>query len=233
MWDPGSGAKRQRMRILAIDVGGNSVKFRLDAEETIRRFPSGPRMTPEAMVGNVLDAVGDQPWDGVSLGYPGEVRGGRPTREPHNLGSGWVTFDYRAAFRRPVRIVNDAAMQAIGSYAGGRMLFLGLGTGLGSAMIIYGAVQSMELTCLPYRDGGCFGDFLGQRGLDRLGLEGWRQEVTSAVTLLRDALVVDYVVLGGGNVARLAALPPHSRPGHNANAFEGGFRLWRDPEIRL
>ncbi len=236
------------MRILAIDVGGSAVKVRLDGEEAIRRIPSGPRLTPTAMIAairNVLDEPGwgepewgergwgEPRWDAVSLGYPGTVRDGRPACEPHNLGSGWVGFDFRAAFGRPVRIVNDAAMQAIGSYAGGRMLFLGLGTGLGSAMVVHGAVVPMELSRLPYRDGGCFGDFLGKRGLDRLGRDAWQAEVAAAVTLLREALVADYVVLGGGNVARLTRMPAHARPGHNANAFEGALRLWRDPEIRL
>jgi polyphosphate glucokinase len=221
------------MKILAIDVGGTAVKLRLDTDETVRRIPSGPRLTPAAMIAAILDAMGERRWDVVSLGYPGTVRDGRPAREPHNLGPGWVDFDFRAAFGRPVRIVNDAAMQAIGSYAGGRMLFLGLGTGLGSAMVVYGAVVPMELSRLPYRDGGSFGDFLGQRGLDRLGLDAWRSEVAAAVTLLREALVADYVILGGGNVARLTRMPAHARPGHNANAFEGAFRLWRDPDIRL
>lgn len=221
------------MNVLAIDVGGSAVKFRLSTDETVIRIRSGSGMTPQGMVDAVLQHVPTNRCDAVALGFPGEVRDGRPSREPHNLAPGWVGFDFRAAFGRPVRVVNDAAMQAIGSYQGGRMLFLGLGTGLGSAMIVYGAVQALELTCLPYGDGGTFGDALGRRGLDRLGLEAWRAAVAAAVPLLRNALVADYVVLGGGNVAHLERLPPHTRPGHNANAFEGGFRLWHDPEIRI
>lgn len=221
------------MNILTVDVGGTAVKFRLSTNETVHRFLSGPGMTPRRMVETVQQTLDGGQWDAISIGYPGEVRDGRASREPHNLAPGWVGFDFRAAFGRPVRLVNDAAMQAIGSYEGGRMLFLGLGTGLGSAMVIYGAVQALELTCLPYRDGLCIGDFLGQRGLDRLGTDAWRKEVLTAVPLLRDAMVADYVILGGGNVRLLNALPPHTRPGHNTNAFEGGFRLWHDPEIRI
>jgi polyphosphate glucokinase len=189
-------------------------------------------MTPSAMAEAARTLAGDWRYDVVSIGYPGEVRDGRPSREPNNLASGWVGFDYSKAFGRPVRVINDAAMQAIGSYESGRMLFLGLGTGLGSALVVHGTVQGLQLSQLPYKEGGTFGDFLAQRGLARLGLAAWRQEVEDVVCLLRSALVTDYVVLGGGNVRHLERLPPASRAGHNANAFEGGFRLWRDPDLR-
>lgn len=221
------------MDILVIDVGGSSLKIRNSAAPEIRRVPSGPRMTPCSMAERVLALTADWRFDVVTIGYPGAVRDGRPAQEPHNLAPGWIDFDYRQALGRPVKIVNDAAMQAIGSYESGRMLFFGLGTGLGSALIVYGMVQGLELSQLPYKQGGTFGDFLAQRGLDRLGLTAWRDEVARVVALFRNALVVDYVVLGGGNVRLLERLPAHARPGHNANAFEGGFRLWRDPEMRV
>jgi hypothetical protein len=221
------------VNILVIDIGGTAIKLCSSARPDIRTAPSGPAMTPSAMVEAALALAGDWRYDVVSIGYPGEVRDGRPSREPHNLASGWVGFDYIKALGRPVRIVNDAAMQAIGSYESGRMLFLGLGTGLGSALIVHGTVHGLELTQLPYKEGSTFGDFLAQRGLARLGLAAWRREVENVVCLLRSALVIDYVVLGGGNVRHLERLPPSSRAGHNVNAFEGGFRLWRDPELRI
>lgn len=221
------------MDILVIDVGGASIKMRTSASPEIRQLPSGRTMTPAQMIERTLAAVADWRFDAVSLGYPGVVRDGRPSLEPHNLGCGWVDFDYHGVFGRPLRIVNDAAMQAIGSYQGGRMLFLGLGTGLGSALLVHGTVQGLEVSQLPYKDGHTFGGFLAQRGLERLGLTAWREEVAAVVSLLRHALVTDYVILGGGNVRHLDAVPPFCRPGHNANAFEGGFRLWKDPEIRL
>ncbi len=220
------------MQILVLDIGGSTVKLQTNAGPEIRQFQSGPEMTPSRLIEQVNSITQDWHFDVVSIGYPGEVRGGLPSREPNNLGPGWVGFDFRGALRRPIRIVNDAAMQAIGSYRHGRMLFLGLGTGLGSSLVVYGAVQPLELTSLPYRDGLRFGDVLGQRGIDRFGLDAWRQEVATIVPMLRDALVVDNVVLGGGNVRHLTVLPPHTTPGNNALAFEGGFRLWRDPEIR-
>lgn len=220
------------MHILVIDIGGSTLKVRASSAPEMRVVPSGPAMTPENMVGKVKALAADWPFDVVSIGYPGEVRGGRPAREPHNLGPGWVDYDFRAAFGRPVRVLNDAAMQAIGSYETGRMLFLGLGTGLGSALVVYGTVHGLELSGLPYKEGGTFGDFLAQRGLERLGIAKWREEVERVVTLLRNAMVADHVVLGGGNVRHLERLPPFTRPGRNANAIEGGFRLWRDPDVR-
>lgn len=190
-------------------------------------------MTPAAMVQAVAALAGSWRYDLVSIGYPGEVRDGRPSLEPNNLAAGWVGFDYRSAFGRPVKVINDAAMQAIGSFESGRMLFLGLGTGLGSALVVHGTVHSLQLSQLPYKEGRTFGDFLAQRGLDRLGLAAWRREVEHVVCLLRGAMVTDYVVVGGGNVCHLERLPPFTRPGHNVNAFEGGFRLWRDPDLRV
>lgn len=221
------------MDILVIDVGGSSVKIRTSGMAEMRHVTSGPKMTPRDMADRARALAVGWPFDVVAIGYPGVVRDGRPTQEPHNLAPGWIDFDYRQAFGRPVKIVNDAAMQAIGSYQSGRMLFLGLGTGLGSALIVYGMVQGLELSQLPYKDGSTFGDCLAQRGLDRLGLAAWQQEVEAVVGLLREALVVDHVVLGGGNVRLLQRMPAYARPGHNTNAFEGGFRLWRDPDIRI
>ncbi len=220
------------MDVLVVDVGGTRIKIRSSCSEETREIPSGPEVTPQRMVDRVLESAADWRFDVISLGYPGEVREGRPTIEPNHLGLGWVDFDFKTTFRRPVRIVNDAAMQALGSYQGGRMLFLGLGTGLGSAMVIGNAVQPMELSQLPYKEGGSFGDFLRQSGMKRLGLRAWQREVAKVVGLLRAALVADYVMLGGGNVRLLDELPPHTRLGDNADAFEGGFRLWRDPELR-
>jgi polyphosphate glucokinase len=221
------------MEILVVDVGGTNVKIRASFGEEIRRAPSSPTATPQKMIDRILDLAGGWRFDVVSLGYPGEVRGGRPSLEPNHLGRGWVGFDFHSAFRCPVKIINDAAMQALGSYQGGRMLFLGLGTGLGSAMVVDNVVQPMELSKLPYKNGFTFGDFLRQSGKERLGLPAWRQEVSAVATLLRAALVADYVIVGGGNACLLRGLPPHTQLGNNANAFEGGFRLWRDPEIRI
>jgi polyphosphate glucokinase len=220
------------MEILVVDIGGSQVKIRASSGENIRRAPSGSTATPQHMVDRILELSDGWHFDVISLGYPGEVRDGRPSLEPNHLGLGWVGFDFQSAFRRPVKIINDAAMQALGSYDGGRMLFLGLGTGLGSAMVVENVVQPMELSKLPYKNGFTFGDFLRQSGKERLGLPAWRQEVAEVATLLRAALVADYVMLGGGNAFLLRRLPPHTRLGNNANAFEGGFRLWRDPEIR-
>jgi polyphosphate glucokinase len=224
--------KRLIVNILVVDIGGTTIKICSSLGPEIRTAPSGPTMTPAAMARSVVTLAAPWRYDVVSIGYPGEVRDGRPSREPNNLAPGWVGFDYRAAFNRPVKVLNDAAMQAIGSFESGRMLFLGLGTGLGSALVVHGTVHGLQLSQLPYKEGGTFGDFLAQRGLARLGLAAWRREVEHVVCLLRGVMVTDYVVLGGGNVCHLERLPPFSRAGHNANAFEGGFRLWRDPELR-
>ena len=213
------------MKILVVDIGGTNVKMLASGQREPRKFPSGPGMTPRLMAAGVKQVGQGWTYDAVSIGYPGPVRDGRPASEPHNLGRGWVAFNYRAAFGRPVKIINDAAMQALGSYEGGRMLFLGLGTGLGSTLIADGVVLPMELGHLPYRK-GTFEDYLGIRGLEQRGKKKWRTAVEDAVARLVAALQPDSVVLGGGNVKKLKALPPLCRAGVNANAFRGGFRLW-------
>jgi polyphosphate glucokinase len=213
------------VKILVVDIGGTNVKMLASGQREPRKFPSGPTLTPRQMAAGVKQAVQGWQYDAVSIGYPGPVRLGQPASEPHNLGKGWVAFNYRAAFGRPVKIINDAAMQALGSYEGGRMLFLGLGTGLGSTLIADGVIQPMELGHLPFRK-GTFEDYLGIRGLEQRGKKKWRAAVEDAVARLVAALQPDTVVLGGGNVKKLKALPPLSRAGVNANAFRGGFRLW-------
>lgn len=216
------------MKILVIDVGGTNIKVLASGRRTPIKIPSGPRMTPGVMVREVLAATADWEYDVVSIGYPGPVSKGRPAREPWNLGKGWVRFDFKKAFRRPVRIINDAAMQALGSYDGGTMLFLGLGTGLGSALIVDRMLIPLELAHLPYVHGKTYEEYLGEAGFRKLGKRAWRRHVGRVVALFVNAFRVDYVVLGGGNSKRLDELPPHARLGSNANAFKGGFRLWRD-----
>jgi predicted NBD/HSP70 family sugar kinase len=196
-------------------------------EAAPRKFPSGPTLTPEQMVTGVKDLVGHWRYDGVSLGYPGFVMRGRPITEPFNLAPGWVGFDFAAAFGCPVKVINDAAMQALGSYNGGKMLFLGLGTGLGAAMIFDGVIEPMELAHLRYRK-GTFEDYVGKRCLDLKGKKKWRQYVFDVVEKLAAALEPDDIVLGGGNAKKLDGLPPGCRAGENANAFLGGFRLWEE-----
>jgi polyphosphate glucokinase len=214
--------------VLVVDVGGNHIKVLATGEKEPRKLPSGPTMTPRKMVREVKRAVKDWKFDVVAVGYPGPVIHGRPLKEPHNLGEGWVGFDFPKAFGHPVRIINDAAMQAIGSYQGGRMLFLGLGTGLGSAMIVDGAIQPMELAHLPYKNGKTYEDYIGVRGLHRMGKKKWRSYVVRIVKELKAALNADYVVLGGGNVKKMNRLPPKTRLGANGNAFIGGYRLWSE-----
>jgi polyphosphate glucokinase len=216
-------------RVLVIDVGGTNVKLLVTGEKEPRKFPSGPKLTPRAMVRGVLAATRDWKFDAVSVGYPGPVRNQRPLADPPNLGKGWVRFDFAKAFARPVRILNDAAMQALGSYDGGRMLFLGLGTGLGSAMVIDGVVVPMELAHLPYRR-RTFEEYVGVRALERLGKKKWRRAVDDVVARLRAALVADYVVIGGGNARRLRRMPEAARQGSNDNAFAGGFLMW-EPDV--
>lgn len=218
---------RNGTKVLVVDVGGTNIKLLASGQKEARKFPSGPKMTAETMVRVAKKTAKDWDYDVVSIGYPGPVVHGRPLREPHNLAPGWVNFDFQQAFGRPVRIVNDAAMQALGSYQGGRMLFLGLGTGLGSAMIVDGSLEPMELAHLPYKNGKTYEDYVGLRGLERLGRKKWQQHVCKVVRQLRDALVAEEVVLGGGNVKKLEQLPPGTRLGTNANAFVGGFRIWR------
>jgi len=192
-----------------------------------RKFDSGPKMTAARMVRDVKEAVKDWTFDHVSIGYPGPVMDGRPAREPFNLGGGWVRFDFAKAFGCPVKIMNDAAMQALGSYEGGHMLFLGLGTGLGSAMIVDGVLEAMELAHLPYRKGKTYEDYLGLHGFERMGEKKWTKHVFKVVEQLRAALEADDVVLGGGNIANLKRLPAGVRRGDNDNAFVGGFRMWK------
>lgn len=218
-------------RVLVIDVGGTHIKLLATAHRVPRQFDSGPAMTARAMVRGVLARTADWPFDAVSIGYPGPVVHGRPLREPFNLGGGWVGFNYARAFGRPVRIVNDAAMQALGSYRGRRMLFLGLGTGLGSAMIVENVLQPMELAHLPWRDGKTYEDFIGMRGLRRFGRRRWQKYVEEVVRELKAALAADYVVLGGGNTHQLLRRPPGALLGDNRNAFRGGFRLWSTPPV--
>jgi len=223
---------KTRYKVLAIDIGGRNVKLLASSQKVVRKIPSGPTLNAREMVNQVKAAVKDWPYDVVSIGYPGPVVQGRPISEPFNLAPGWVKFDFRKAFAKPVKVINDAAMQALGSYKKGRMLFLGLGTGLGSAMIVDGVLQPMELAHLPYREGHTFEDYLGRRGFERLGQKKWQKHVFDAVTQLRQALQADDVVLGGGNVKKLTALPIGVRLGSNNNAFIGGFRMWQDKAVR-
>ena len=213
------------MNVLAIDVGGTNIKLLATGHDVRRKFPSGPRMTARQMVDEVRKVAADWKFDVVSIGYPGVVLDNHILTEPYNLGKGWAGFDFERAFGHPVRILNDAAMQALGSYKGGRMLFLGLGTGLGSAMIIDGQLQPMELAHLPYRK-GTYEDYVGLRGLQLHGKKKWQKYVADVVQKLAAALEPDDIVLGGGNVKLLKSLPPKCRAGSNANAFIGGYRLW-------
>jgi polyphosphate glucokinase len=213
------------MRVLSVDVGGTNVKVLATGQTEPRKFPSGARMSPKQMVAGVKRIAEDWSYEVVSIGYPGPVRQGRPIVEPHNLGRGWVGFNFRAAFRCPVKIINDAAMQALGSYEGGTLLFLGLGTGLGSALVVEGTVVPMELGHLSYKM-GTYEDHVGIRGLKRLGKKKWSRHVAFGVARLIEALYPDDVVLGGGNAKKLIKLPAGCRRGDNANAFLGGFRLW-------
>lgn len=222
-----------KVKVLSIDVGGSTVKLLANTEHYRRRLPTGPTMTAFQMVQGVLQLTQDWEYERVSLGLPGPVRNGRLLKEPDNLGLGWVDYNYERGFGRPVKLINDAAMQALGSYEGGRMLFLGLGTGLGSAMVVDHVVLPMELSKLPYKHGRSYGDYLAQRGLKRQGRAKWRIEVAKVVPQLMAALQADYVVLGGGNVKQLRSLPPHARVGSNFNALVGGFRLWEDERITV
>jgi polyphosphate glucokinase len=214
-------------KVLVIDVGGTNVKMLATGQKEPRKYPSGPTMTPRKMVRLVKKSVRDWKFDCVSLGFPGPIINQHPLREPHNLGGGWVGFNFRKAFGCPVRIINDAAMQALGSYKGGRMLFLGLGTGLGSAMIVDGELQPMELAHLIYKNAKTYEDYLGLRGLERCGKKKWRKHVATIAKKLKTALEADYVVLGGGNSKKLKKLPPGTRLGNNQNAFLGGFSMWQ------
>ena len=216
------------MRVLVVDVGGSNVKALATGAAQQQRFPSGPQMSPDAMVAGVLELAQSWSYDAISIGYPGVVVQGRIAVEPHNLGAGWVDYDFATAFSRPVRVINDAAMQALGAYRRGRMLFLGFGTGLGSAMVHEGRVLGMELGHLPYRKGLSYEEYAGAAGRERLGKKRWRKHSLAIIALLRAALLPDEVVVGGGNGKALGELPQGVRLGRNADAFTGGFRLWDD-----
>lgn len=218
------------MKILVIDIGGTNIKMLAAGKDTPRKFPSGPKLTPEQMVEGVLAATKDWDYDHVSIGFPGPVLCGQALTEPVNLGPGWLGFDFEAAFRLPVRVINDAAMQALGSYDGGKMLFVGLGTGLGAAVILDGNIEALELGRFRYKK-QTLEYYMGKRGLERLGRKKWQRHVEEVVARLIAALKPDDVVIGGGNVKKLEPLPPGTRAGDNANAFLGGFRLWQgDPD---
>lgn len=219
------------MKVLVIDVGGTHVKVLATGQDKQREFDSGPALTPKRMVSQLRKLVADWKYDVVSIGYPGPVHRNRPIAEPWNLGKGWVGFNFEAAFQRPVKVVNDAAMQALGSYQGGKMLFLGLGTGLGSALIVDGILEPMELGHLPYKK-ATFEDYVGARGLRKFGKKEWRRYVADVVRRLIAAIEPNEVVLGGGNVKKLKRLPAGCRVGDNANAFLGGFRLWEESDGR-
>ena len=215
-------------KVLVIDIGGSHLKLFLTGRAGRMKIPSGPTLTPRQMVKEVREATVGWTYDAVTIGYPGPVVRGKIASEPMNLGHGWVRFDFRRALKRPVRLINDAAMQALGSYRGRSMLFLGLGTGLGTTLVREGVVVPLEVAHLPYRDGKTFEEFIGEAGLLALGKKRWRRHVAIVVDMLLRALVADYAVLGGGNVRLLDALPPRTRRGNNANAFRGGARLWQD-----
>jgi len=217
--------------VLAIDIGGSHVKILTSAGGAERRDDSGPDLTPQQMIEKVKKLAEGLSYDVISMGYPGPVRHNRPVLDPKNLGKGWAGFDFDAQFGKPVKVVNDALMQAIGSYEGGRMLFLGLGTGLGAAMVFDNVGQPMELAHLPYKKGRSFEDYVGERGLEKYGKKKWRKYVFDIVARLNAALQPDYIVIGGGNVDKLDELPADSRRGDNTRAFEGGFRLWRDKAL--
>ena len=217
--------KNTKINVLVIDVGGTHVKVLATGQDAHREFDSGPTLTPKRMVSEVRKLVADWKYDVISIGYPGPVLRGQPFSEPWNLGKGWVGFKFEAAFNRPVKVVNDAAMQALGSYKRGKMLFLGLGTGLGSTMIVDGIIEPMELAHLPYKK-GTYEDYVGERSLEKRGKKKWRRHVADVVERLTTALEPDDVVLGGGNVKNLKELPKGCRAGNNDNAFLGGFRLW-------
>src|SRR5260370_3154739 len=218
--------------ILVNDVRGTNVKIHAGKQTEPVKMPCGRTMSARQMVAAVRKAAAGWKYTVASIGYPGPVLHGKPVTEPHNLGSGWVRFDYQKALGCPVQLVNDAAMQALGSYEGGRMLFLGLGTGLGSAMIVDGQLEPMELAHLPYKKGSTYEDYVGLRGLKRLGKKKWRRNVAEVIDQLKKSMAADYVVLGGGNVKLLKKLPQDTRLGSNMNAFVGGARLWQETKER-
>jgi polyphosphate glucokinase len=227
-----AAARAAARHVLVVDVGGTHVKFRVAPRGVIREFASGPAMGPGRMTSQIRDLLAGTGYDAVSIGYPGLVFRGRIAAEPHNLGTGWVGYDFERAFGKPVRVINDAAMQAIGSYTGGRMLFLGLGTGFGATLIVDGVVEPTEIGHMPYKHGLTFEDYVGERGRRRRGNRKWRRAVKDVIRDLEAAFEADYVVLGGGNAARLRKLPPGVRRGDNRNALIGGLRLWQRDALR-
>jgi polyphosphate glucokinase len=214
------------MKVLAVDIGGNNVKILATGQTVPRKFPSGPTLTPRRMVTAVEKLAADWKYDVVSIGYPGQVIEDRAVTEPCNLAHGWVGFDFAKAFGRPVKLINDAAMQALGSYNGGTMLFLGLGTGLGSALIVRGHIVPMEVGALSWAN-GTIEDYVGNRGLRKLGKKKWRKTFNRLVARLVSGFLLDDTVIGGGNAKKLKAAPPGCRLGSNANAFIGGYRMWQ------
>jgi hypothetical protein len=229
--EQGASAPRPPARILAIDIGGSKLKLLATGHHEPRKITSGRRMTPLVMVEEVRNHTADWAFAAISIGYPGLVGASGPRSEPLNLGEGWVGFDFAAAFGLPVKIINDACMQALGSYDGGRMLFLGFGTGLGSAMITDNVIVPLELGQLPYQE-GTLGERVGRRGLERIGKGAWRETVSEVVATFTSAFLVDYIVLGGGNARVVKTLPPGARLGHNLTAFRGGFRLWNVEDVQ-
>ncbi len=226
-------SKKTNTGILVIDVGGSHLKLLCTGQTEPIKLPSGPKMSAAKMVAAVKKAAVDCKYSAVTVGYPGPVLHNQVVVEPHNLGRGWVGFNFEKAFGCPVKVINDAAMQALGSYEGGRMLFLGLGTGLGSAMIVNGILEPMELAHLPYKKGRSYEDYVGQRALDRMGKKRWRKAVMDVIDRLKTALEAEYVVLGGGNARLIEKWPDTVKPGSNANAFLGGFRLWGETPKKL
>ena len=217
------------MNILGVDIGGTNLKFRMQQQDEIIKVPSGPKMTPQVMMEAIQQHTAGWKYDHVSIGFPGPVIHDRPLLEPHNLGQGWVRFDFKKAFgNKPLKFLNDAAMQAMGSYKGGRMLYLGLGTGLGSAMVVDGSVQAMELAHLPWKKQKSYEDYLGKAGLRRYGHKAWEKNVMKVIELMSNAMEADYVVLGGGNAKLIKKLPAKVFLGSNDNAFKGAFMLWQN-----
>lgn len=220
---------RARMKVLVIDIGGTNVKVHAVGRPKRVKIPSGPNLTPARMMAGVRKAIEGWDFEAVTIGYPGPVVQNRIAQDPRNLGPGWMRYDFRKAFNRPVKIINDAAMQALGSYQGGRMLFLGLGTGLGTALVFDGVVIPLEVAHLPYRKGRSYEEYIGEAGFDRMGKKRWSEYVVDVVERFKAAFVVDYIVLGGGNARELKTFPPNTLLGSNLNAFRGGCRVWEKP----
>jgi polyphosphate glucokinase len=217
------------MKVLVIDIGGTNIKVASTDNRVPIKIPSGPHLTPKQMVEDVLKATASWEYDCITLGYPGPVNHDAPILEPHNLASGWIDFPYAQSLKKPYRFMNDAAMQALGGYKGGRMLFLGTGTGLGSAVIVDGVILSLELAHLPYKHGHTYEEYIGVAGLERRGKKKWRKSVLDIVKRLKAAMVCDYVLLGGGNAKLMKELPSHVLLGANSNAIEGGIKFWEQP----